>query len=63
MDISMAGFAAYELVHCETGTSLYQTCATENEILQANANLRNRGNPNRFVPAGSFTAPSLHAPR
>lgn len=62
MDASMAGFAAYELMHVETGTSLYRTCATEQEILNANANLRNRGNPNRFVPAGSFTAPSLHTP-
>lgn len=62
MDLSMAAFAAYELMHIETGIPLYSTCATEQEILQANANLRNRGVPSRFVPAGSFTAPSLHNP-
>jgi hypothetical protein len=63
MDLSMAAFAAYELMHIETGTALYSTCATEQEILQANANLRNRGIPSRFVPVGTFSAPSLHDPR
>jgi hypothetical protein len=63
MDISMAGFAAFELMHIETGVPLYTTHATPQEILQANANLRNRGLPNRFVPAGTFHAPSLHDPR
>lgn len=63
MDVSMAGFAAYQLMHVETGIALYTTCATEQEILEANANLRNRGLPNRFVRAGTFTTPSLHNPR
>lgn len=62
MDLSMGGFAAYELMHIETGVPLYRTCATEHEILEANANLKNRGLPNRFVQAGTFTAPSLHDP-
>lgn len=59
----MDGFAAYELMHVETGVALYQTCATAQEILRANANLRNRGLVHRFVRAGSFTAPALHDPR
>jgi hypothetical protein len=63
MDLAMGGFAAYELMHIETGIPLYRTCATEHEILEANANLKNRGLPNRFVQAGTFTAPSLHDPR
>ena len=63
MDLSMAGFAAFQLMHIETGIALYTTHATPDEILEANANLRNRGLPNRFVPAGTFTAPSLHDPR
>jgi len=58
----MAGFAAYELMHVETGIALYTTCATEQEILQANANLRNRGLTSRFVLAGTFSLPSLHNP-
>lgn len=59
--MAMAGFAAYELMHIETGIALYRTFATEGEILQANANLRNRGVPNRFVPADTFSIPSLHS--
>lgn len=60
MDISMSSFAAYELMHIETGISLYTTYATKQEILEANANLRNHNCPNRFIPAGTFDAPSLH---
>ena len=60
MEMSMSGFAAYQLMHVETGTSLYTTYATSSEILEANANLRNRGVPNRFVPAGTFYIPTLH---
>ena len=60
MAIPMTGFAAYELMHIETGTALYRTCATSDEILQANHNLKTRGLPNRFVPAGTFHVPSLH---
>lgn len=60
MDISMAGFAAYQLMQVETGIPLYTTCATEQEILRANANLRDRGLTARFVPAGTFHMPSLH---
>lgn len=61
MDIAMAGFAAYQLVNVETGSTLYQTVATEAEILQANANLRLRGLTSRYVPAGTFHMPQLHA--
>jgi len=61
MDSSMAGFATYELMHVETGVPLYQTYATEYEILEANANLRNRGVLHRFVLAGTFYMPSLHS--
>ena len=62
MDISMAGFAAYELMQVETGIPLYTTCATEQEILRANNNLRERGFSFRFIPAGTFHMPSLHDP-
>jgi hypothetical protein len=61
MDLAMAGFAAYQLVNFETGSSLYQTTATQAEILQANANLKLRGMASRYVPAGSFTMPNLHS--
>lgn len=63
MDLAMDGFAAYQLMQIDTGVPLYTTHATQQEILEANANLRNRGLPNRFVPAGTFHAPSLHDPR
>lgn len=63
MDLAMDGFAAYQLMQIDTGVPLYTTHATQHEILEANANLRNRGLPNRFVPAGTFHAPSLHDPR
>ena len=62
MDPSMAGVAADELMHVETGIPLYQTYATEYEILEANANLRNRGVLHRFVLVGTFYVPSLHSP-
>jgi len=61
MDYAMAGFAAYEFMQIDTGIALYSTFATQAEILKANANLRNNGSTNRFVPAGTFSAPSLHA--
>jgi hypothetical protein len=61
MDIAMAGFAAYQLVNVDTGITLYQTIATEAEILAANHNLRARGLTSRYVPAGTFSAPNLHA--
>jgi hypothetical protein len=60
MDCAMAGFAAYEFMQIDTGVALYTTFATQAEILKANANLRNRGCSNRFVPAGTFSTPSLH---
>ena len=62
MDIAMAGFAVYQLMQIDTGIPLYSTCATEDEILEANANLRNRGVSSRFVLSGTFSAPSLHDP-
>lgn len=60
MDIAMAGFAAYQLINVQTGIALYQTIATEAEILQANANLRNYGVQSRYVPAGQFSPVNLH---
>lgn len=62
MDISMAGFAAYQLIQIDTGMALYRTIATRDEILEANHNLRARGIASRFVPAGSFYCPNLHSP-
>jgi hypothetical protein len=62
MDISMGGFAAYELINIHTGMALYRTCATSAEILQANANLRARSLHMRYFEVGSFQAPSLHNP-
>lgn len=62
MDIAMASFAVYQLMQVDTGIPLYTTCATEQEILEANANLRNRGLSSRFVLAGTFHSPSLHDP-
>jgi hypothetical protein len=60
MEAAMAGFAAYELMQVTTGIALYTTIATANEILKANANLKERGIDSRFVPVGSFVTPSLH---
>lgn len=48
MDLSV--FARYALLHERTGTLLYTTCATPDEIASANANLRRRGLPHRFLP-------------
>lgn len=62
MDFALAGFAAYQLIQVDTGVALYRTIATQDEILQANHNLRNRGVPSRFVPDGTFHMPDLHAP-
>lgn len=62
MDCTMAGFAAFEFIQIDTGVALYTTFATQAEILKANANLRNRGCSNRYVPAGTFSTPSLHTP-
>lgn len=63
MDYTMAGFAAYQLVQIDTGIALYTTHATQSEILEANANLRNNGYSTRYILAGTFSAPSLHDPR
>lgn len=60
MDMAMAGFAAYQLINIETGIALYQTTATQSEILKANTNLKSRGLASRYVPAGSFHMTSLH---
>ena len=62
MDISMGGFAAYELINIHTGMSLYTTCATASEILQANANLKQRQLDMRYFLEGTFSAPNLHDP-
>lgn len=59
--VAMAGLAAYVFMQIDTGIPLYTTCATADEILRANENLRARGLNHRYVPAdGSFTIPSLH---
>ena len=56
----MSMYAAYELRHIETGAFLYKTTATEEEVLPANANLRERQLPYRFFPEGDFNIPSCH---
>lgn len=53
-------FAAYDLVQVETGQTFYTTHATHKEILDANSNLRQRGEHLRFYPKGVFDTPSLH---
>jgi hypothetical protein len=58
--MSASAFAAYDLLNVATGMILYSTCATPAEIRAANDNLRSRGLPSRFYPAGTFHAPSLH---
>jgi len=49
----MEGFAAFALCHMVTGTLLYTTYASYDEILQANQNLLNRGMPHRYIPTPS----------
>lgn len=60
--MSASAFAAYDLLNVDTGMTLYRTYATPSEIIAANDNLRSRGLPSRFYPAGTFHAPSLHTP-
>ena len=60
--MSAPAFAAYDLFNVTTGIALYRTFATPTEILAANDNLRNRGCPSLYYPAGTFHAPSLHHP-
>ena len=55
-----SGFAAYTLLQLDTGMPLYTTTATQEEILNANHNLKNAGESVRFYRAGSYTMPSLH---
>jgi hypothetical protein len=43
--------ADYVLMHRDTGTALYRTRATEEEIHRANRNLSRSGNRNRYVAA------------
>ncbi len=43
--------ADYVLMHRDTGTALYRTRATEEEIHRANRNLSRSGNRNRYVEA------------
>lgn len=65
MASTMDGFAAYEryeLIRVDTGIPLYSTCATRDEIIQANVNLKNKNIPSRFYPVGTFHMPSLHSP-
>ena len=44
----------YVLLHRDTGTALYATRASEDEIHRANLNLRRSGNRNRYVAARHF---------
>lgn len=55
-------FCVYALLHMETQTILYKTCARVEEILQANDNLRNKQLPYRYVDPSNFSMPSLHDP-
>lgn len=60
MALVMNGFAVYELMNVETGTCLYKTYATENEIVQANQNLSKTHLMYRYFKEGTFYVPSLH---
>jgi hypothetical protein len=55
-------FCVFALLHMETQTVLYKTCARVEEILQANANLRAKQLPYRYVDLATFSMPSLHDP-
>lgn len=57
-----SAYARYELRHMHTGTALYSTTATQDEILRANGNFVAGGEatPFRFFPFGEFRAPQLH---
>ena len=52
-------YEAFDLVQVTTGTTLYSTHATNNEIADANRNFRLRAEEYRFYPAGTFHAPNL----
>lgn len=60
MDLSLAGYAIYEMVQVTTGITLYKTCATQAEILEANERLRAQGLSHRFFLEGQYSCPSLH---
>jgi hypothetical protein len=51
MPVTPAEPADYVLLHRETGTALYRTRATEEEIHRENRNLSRSGNRNRYVAA------------
>jgi hypothetical protein len=53
-------FTQYELRHIATGTLLYTTTASTEEILSANQNLRERELPMRYFQPGQFHIPQLH---
>ena len=53
-------YHVFDLVQVETGTSLYSTTATQEEILDANNNLKQRAEGYRFYPQGTFRSPRLH---
>lgn len=55
-------FCVYALLHMETQTVLYKTCARIEEIQQANDNLRTKQLPYRYVDPQNFSVPSLHDP-
>ena len=52
-------YEAFDLVQLSTGKALYSTHATNDEILDANRNLRIRAQNYQFYPAGTFHASNL----
>lgn len=58
--MSMPNFAVYELIQVDTGIALYYTTATEEEIIEANSNLKARDLASRFFLLGSYIMPNLH---
>jgi hypothetical protein len=59
----MEGFAAFALHHMITGSLLYTTYATYEEILAANQRLSDRGLPHRYLPTPANAEIPLPAPR
>lgn len=53
-ELSIEQAADYVLLHRDTGTTLYCTRATEDEIHRVNHNLSRSGNRNRYVAARHF---------
>lgn len=54
-------FASFDLVQVHTGTVLYSTYATDDEIRIANDNLHKQRSTSRYVPHGAFPSTALHS--